>query len=269
MPAITLPFGSIFYREKGTGPALVMLMGTGADHTSWARQLPVVSKEFRVIAPDNRGSGRSTPPPPPDVTTDVLAGEVLAFLDALGVDRFHLAGFSFGAALAIEVALQASSRVISASFHAGWAGPNDVTTPHLERSRARIREGGVERFLESALRRNFSPAAQERDPAAFDAFVKTVVHSTTRPTAEGVLAQANAGLLFDARERLPALVMPVMVTAGEFDPVAPPAVAAELARGIPGARLHIFRGERAWHATPLEMPDEFNALLLEFHGSHR
>ncbi|HYC79373.1 MAG TPA: alpha/beta fold hydrolase, partial [Planctomycetota bacterium] len=193
MPVVDLPHGAVFYREKGAGDPLVMLMGTGADHTSWARQTPALARRFRVITPDNRGSGRSLPPPPPAWRMADFAAETLAFLDALGVDAFHLLGYSFGAALAMEVALAAGDRVRSASFHAGWAGPNPVTSAALRRSLERLEESGVEGFLDAACRRNFSPAFREERPAEFEAFLRNVKGSVTRPTAEGVRAQALAG----------------------------------------------------------------------------
>src|SRR5687768_8058045 len=102
---LRLPFGSISFREKGLGDPLVLLMGTGADHTSWARQFHVLGSRFRVIAPDNRGSGRSEPPPEDGATMKSFAREHLSFLDALGVERFHVAGYSLGAAIAMELAL--------------------------------------------------------------------------------------------------------------------------------------------------------------------
>jgi pimeloyl-ACP methyl ester carboxylesterase len=265
MPNVALPDGNVCYREKGSGPALVLLMGAGADHTSWARQFTPLSVRFRVIAPDNRGAGRSLPSPPTGWTTADFARETLAFLDLLGVERFHVAGFSFGAAVATEVALAAPDRVVAASFHSGWAGPNDRTTAALERSLARLGEDGVASYLEAACRRNFSPAFQTGDPAAFEAFVRNVAQSKTRPEEAGVRAQAEAGLAHDARDRLATLTMPVLVTTGEHDPLAGPPVAEDFARRIPGARLSIFRGPRAYHAIPLEMADAFNAALIDFH----
>jgi pimeloyl-ACP methyl ester carboxylesterase len=240
-------------------------MGAGADHTSWARQITALSDRFRVIAPDNRGSGRSLPPPPPGWSVADFAAETLAFLSVLGVDRFHVAGFSFGAAIAMEAALAAPDRVVAASFHAGWAGPGPTVTAALERGFATLRKDGVAAYLEAACRRNFSPAFQHDDPAAFASFLQNVLRSATRPTAEGVAAQASAGLRHDVRARLPALRMPVLVTTGEHDPLAGPDVAGELAASIPGARLHVFRGPRAYHALPLEMASEFNARLADFH----
>jgi pimeloyl-ACP methyl ester carboxylesterase len=266
MPTVDLPHGAVYYREKGAGPALVLLMGTGADHTSWARQFTPLAERFRVIAPDNRGSGRSLPPPPPGYGVADFAAETLEFLSRLGVDRFHVAGFSFGAAVAMEVAWAGGARVASASFHAGWAGPNASTSAALGRSLAVLETEGVEAFLLAACRRNFSPAFQHDDPAVFASFLKNVVQSATRPTLAGVLAQARAGAAHDIRDRLPSLRLPVLVTTGEHDPLAGPAVAEEIASLVPGAKLRIFRGPRAYHALPLEIADEFNAALLDFHG---
>lgn len=267
MPLVALPSGDVCYREKGSGPTLVLLMGAGADHTSWARQFGPLSATHRVVAPDNRGSGRSLPPPPAGWTTADFARETLAFLDALGVGRFHVCGFSFGAAIATEVALAAPSRVVAASFHAGWAGPRPATSAALERSAAVLRDGGVAAYLEAACRRNFSPAFREGDPAAFAAFLRNVTESRTRPTLDGIVAQSAAARAHDARSRLPTLRMPVLITAGEHDPLAGPDAAEEFAALVPGSRLEIFRGPRAWHAIPLEMPDAFNALVAAFHAA--
>jgi pimeloyl-ACP methyl ester carboxylesterase len=262
VPAIELPFGHIFFREKGSGVPLVLLMGTGADHTSWARQFTPLSAAFRLIAPDNRGSGRSGPPPT-DATTARFSADCLLFLDALGIREFHVSGYSFGAAIAMEVALAAPDRVLRASFHAGWAGPNPATTAALDLSLEAARRG-VDVFLDAACRRNMSPEFQKSP--AFETFLDNVKRSAARPTRDGIISQTTAGLRHDVRARLGGLAIPTLVTTGEHDPVAPPRVAEELASLIPRARLEIFLGPRAWHSIPLEMPDAFNRLMLEFHG---
>jgi pimeloyl-ACP methyl ester carboxylesterase len=263
LTTLRLPFGSISFREKGLGDPLVLLMGTGADHTSWARQFHVLGSRFRVIAPDNRGSGRSEPPPEDGATTKSFAREHLSFLDALGVERFHVAGYSLGAAIAMELALLAPTRILAASFHAGWAGPNPATTAALEASLAAAGRSAAE-FLEAACRRNLSAAF--RESPAFAGFLRNVLGSATPPSQQGILVQTRAGLAHDVRARLPGLGVRALVTTGEHDPVAPLPVAEELAALIPGARLHVFRGLRAWHSIPVEMAEEFNALIAEFHG---
>lgn len=263
MPSVGIPAGSIFFREKGDGAALVLVMGTGADHTSWARQIAALAGTFRILAPDNRGSGRSTPAPGDDATCATFATDVIGVVDALGIGDFHVAGYSLGAAIAMEVALRCQQRVLGASFHAGWGWPNPATTTALERSLTAATES-ANAFLEAACRRNLS--REFRESPAFESFLWNVTHGAHRATQRGIVAQTKAGLRHDIRGRIERLTCPVLVTAGEHDPVAPPEVAEDLAASIPGARLHVFRGPRAWHATPIEMWQEFNDVLLRFHG---
>ena len=179
MTTLEFPFGTLAFRERGTGPPLLLVMGTGADHTSWARQIPALARDFRVIAPDNRGSGRSVPAPSLGATTASFAAEALALLDALGVGSFHVAGYSFGAAIAMELMMLAPERTLAASLHAGWAGPNPATTSALTLS-LEVAHRGPEAFLEAACRRNMSPAFREN--SAFPRFLQNVLESATLPT---------------------------------------------------------------------------------------
>jgi pimeloyl-ACP methyl ester carboxylesterase len=92
----------IAYERKGEGPPLILLHGFVGDSREWRRQIDELSDEFMVVAWDAPGCGRSSDPPAtfrfPDYA-DCLA----AFVDALGLGRPHVAGLSFGGALALEL----------------------------------------------------------------------------------------------------------------------------------------------------------------------
>ena len=65
MPFVTLESGvEIFYETQGEGPPLLLVSGTGHDHTFWSAQLPLLSTDYRCIVFDNRGVGKSTAPAP-------------------------------------------------------------------------------------------------------------------------------------------------------------------------------------------------------------
>jgi 3-oxoadipate enol-lactonase len=76
--------------------------------------------------------------------------------------------------------------------------------------------------------------------------------------------QAQAYLHFDALDRLGGIKAPTLVIVGEQDLLTPPWVACEVARGIPGALLKIVTGDGSSHLVPLERPDEFNQLVMDF-----
>jgi len=117
----------IAYVEIGDGPPLVLLHGALASTgPAWAGSsvahvddLPTLAKRFRVIAPDTRGSGATRHPGGP-AGFDVLATDVIAFIEALGLDRPLIAGFSEGGATASLVALRRPGLIRALVNHGGF-----------------------------------------------------------------------------------------------------------------------------------------------------
>ncbi|MCS6802971.1 MAG: alpha/beta hydrolase [Chloroflexota bacterium] len=106
----TTSHGQLHFREAGTGEPLVLLHHSTRSSDVWREIAPCLAARFRVLALDTPGFGSSPPPAAPPG----LAGYTQAFLealDSLGVDRFALFGFLTGAALALELAARAPSRV--------------------------------------------------------------------------------------------------------------------------------------------------------------
>src|SRR6185436_17625567 len=119
----------LYYEWHGPedGTPVVLVMGLGGDSTAWPFQLAALVPRRRVLVFDNRGAGQSDAPDYA-YTTRGMAEDLLALLDALGVERVHLLGLSLGGAIAQETALAAPARVASLQLHATWAGPH----PYLE-----------------------------------------------------------------------------------------------------------------------------------------
>ena len=96
--------------EQGTGIPIVLLHGIPESWQCWKHQIPSLARQFRVIAPDLKGYGKSGKGDG-DYSMTCVAGEVLALLDAIGVDDFHLAGHDWGVAISDNIISQASHRV--------------------------------------------------------------------------------------------------------------------------------------------------------------
>lgn len=117
----------IAYREVGDGPPLVLLHGalisTGpawaGSRVAHVDHLGTLAEHFRVIAPDTRGSGATRHPGGP-AGFDVLTQDVIALIEALHLERPHLAGFSEGGATATLVALRRPDLVGSLVNHSGF-----------------------------------------------------------------------------------------------------------------------------------------------------
>ena len=110
MPQVDLDGLTINYDVQGEGEPLLLIHYTSADHACWAFQLPAYTDHFSCIAIDLPGTGESDKPPGP-YSTDGLADQVAAFLDAIGIEQAHVAGMSFGAAVGIHLAARHPGRV--------------------------------------------------------------------------------------------------------------------------------------------------------------
>ena len=109
MPMARLPNDIELYHEvHGDGEPVLLLMGTGADHTFWTPQIEPYSKRFKTIVIDARGTGRSTRPADPTTCTmSVMAEDALHLLDHRGIERAHISGLSLVSTVAQELALMA------------------------------------------------------------------------------------------------------------------------------------------------------------------
>src|SRR5579872_1802579 len=203
-----MPFASsngitLYYEIHGEGPNLVLIEGIGYSSWMWYRQLPAFSRYFRTLIYDNRGVGQSDKPHGPyshEQNADDLAG----LLDCLGWQRTHVLGVSMGGFIAQEFALKYPARVdklvlVSTAF----GGPNMVPLP-MEAIRALTPDMSVpprERF-----RRAMPVAFADRDwpvknPTEFEQILDWREEHVQPP--EAALAQMQAGMTFNAEQRLP------------------------------------------------------------------
>lgn len=129
----------IAYRERGVGPPVVLLHGWPLDSREWRRQLDGLSDEFRVVAWDAPGAGRSSDPPETARLPD-WADWLAEFIQVLELAPAHVAGLSFGGGLALELFRQHPEVVrslILISAYAGWGGslPPEEVRQRLEVTR--------------------------------------------------------------------------------------------------------------------------------------
>ena len=245
----------LFWQADGD-PArapLLLLHSLGTDHRLWDGVVRALSGQVWLLRPDARGHGASSPPPG-DATMDTLAADALAVLDAAGVARAAVAGVSMGGMVAMQMALSAPGRLSALAVCNSTA---DLTgEPWADRVSV-IRQLGVPILAEMILSGWFTRAVLRANPP----YVAAVRAGLARQDTGGYAACAAALASFSLRARLPAITVPTLVVAGEFDTATPSATGAEpIAAAIPGARLvRLPTG----HLSPLEQPDAVAALLAE------
>jgi pimeloyl-ACP methyl ester carboxylesterase len=248
----------IGYASAGDGASLVLLHGAWCDSRAWRWQLDGLAADFAVAAWDAPGCGRSSDPPPgwglPEYA-DCLA----AWLGAVGSERPHLLGLSWGGALALELYRRhpdVPASLVLASTYAGWAGSlaREVVAERLERA-----VGELERPPEEWAAGYLPGLLTEAAPPGLVAEIEAMICGL-HPAGTRTMLQAMAEA--DLRDVLPRIDVPTLLLYGDLDTRSPLNIAEELHAGIPGSRLIVLPG--VGHLANAERPDEFNAAVRDF-----
>jgi 3-oxoadipate enol-lactonase len=254
----------LFYEVHGQGPPLVLVMGIGYDSSVWTlQQVPVLSTRFRVVLIDNRDVGRSSRADHSYTIAD-MADDVAGVLEALNIDRTHLLAASMGCMIGMEFALRHSDHLDRLVLTGPAAAPaRSAVDPISTWNWVKANDSSGEVFGGQQLTWLFSSAFQ-RNQAAVQGLIAFLASNPNPVEPEAYDRQAQAYLQFDALDRLGGIKAPTLVIVGEQDLLTPPWIAYEVASGIPGAQFKIVTGDGSSHLVPLERPDEFNQLVMDF-----
>ena len=256
----------IYYEVHGSGEPLLLVMGLGANATGWYAQIPAFSKEYRVIAFDNRGAGRSEKPNEP-YTMPQMAEDAIGVLDAVGAGSAHVFGMSLGGMIAQELALRHPERVKTLILGGTMCGGRKATFagPQLVRQFMALAGLPLEQAAEKGLTLLYSDGFIARNSGRLVERALSVSHLT--PPIHALQRQFTAVIGFNTYDRLSAIHVPTLVLVGTADGIIPPANSRVLAETIPGARLVEFKG--AGHGFLVECADEVNAVVLDFLWPYR
>jgi 3-oxoadipate enol-lactonase len=261
-----------FYEDSGEGPEVVFIHGYGGDLRLWDGQVPpLIDAGFRVIRYDARGHGRSMIAPD-GYTYENYSADLRDLLDRLNVERpateslevgaVHLVGLSMGGGIALQFALdyptRATSLTLVDSTLPGFTYGEDAAG-RIEALMVAVRTQGAHAALESVYLQHPFFDGIRQVPEQFQ-FVREIVLGFQAPDMhEG---GRPPGYRPDLTGRLGDLAAPTLIILGEHDIPDFHLIASVLAENIPRARLETIRG--CWHLPPIEKPDEFNRLLVDF-----
>ena len=265
MPITDLSTGiEMYYEIEGTGDPLLLIMGTGADHTNWAAQVEAYRDHYTVITYDARGTGQSThPPDASDYSMRILADDAAALLDFLGVERAHVSGLSLGSATSQELAVNHPERVATLQLHCTWGRSDEWFIRMIDTNETYILHDDPAGYIRTALLWVASPTFINDRPDEVEAFERGfILDNPHPPSKQGLLGHFHADKTHDALDRLGAVEVPTLITSGEVDWQVPTRYGLEVQEAMPGSTMHVFRGPRSSHIAFHEMVDEWNAFTL-------
>jgi pimeloyl-ACP methyl ester carboxylesterase len=254
---------NLYYEVHGEGQPLLLIMGYGSNSGHWFVILPHLASRFNVIIFDNRGTGRSDKPDIP-YTAEMMTGDIIGLLDAIGIGAANVFGVSMGGMIAQELALRYPGRVKKLVLGCtSCGGPHTVkSSPEataflFDPERARLSD---EERAYSTVPWLWNEDFIDKHPEAVKRYVKTTTQYPT-PT-HGYICQGNFILSHDTYDRLPQIKAPALVMCGARDRLIPPENSKILASRIPGAELVIF--EKAGHGFISDTADESSDKIIRF-----
>lgn len=250
--------------EAGTGEPLVLLHPFPLDANYWAPQLAAVPAGWRALAPDFRGFGTQGAGDEPVTSVDDYARDVLAALDARGVDRAVVAGVSMGGYVAFALLRLAPRRVRALVL----ANTRMDADPPEGRAKRKAMLELIAREGSEGVARDMPPllgAGTTRDRPEVVRRVRAMVAAAP---AAGMAAAVKAMMARpDSTATVAAFTGPALVVSGSEDTLTPPPLQQALQAAMPNAVLETI--DDAGHLASFEQPAAFNAVLLRFLHSLR
>lgn len=261
----TIQCGSVLtnYHDVGEGPNVLLLHGSGPGVSAWANwrlAIGALSQHFRVLAPDLAGFGFTQTPHDHQHTRESWLEQITGFLDAMGVDRAHVIGNSFGGSLALALAISHPERVERLVLMGSVGVQFDITPgldavwgyePSVENMKAIMQVFTYDKSIagdelaELRYRASIRPGVHEAYASMFPAPRQRWVDAMSHPESD-----------------IRAITAPTLLLHGRDDQVIPLTTSLTMLEWINDSQLHIFG--RCGHWTQIEHADEFHRLVADF-----
>jgi len=261
MPTVALNGLDLYYEQRGHGPRLLFLNGSGASIGTTEPMITPFCARFDVLVHDQRGLGRTSIPDAP-FTMAQYAADAAALLDHVGWDTCRVIGISFGGMVAQELAVTWPERIERLALvctSPGGIAPSYplhevAALPADERAAVQLR----------ILDRRFTPEWFETHPndrLLLQGMAQRALIEKTDEQLRGEAEQLQARRYHDVVDRLGNIGCPTLVASGRFDGIAPVENGRLIADRIPGAELRLYDGGHAfWLQDHQALPDLFEFL---------
>lgn len=256
MPKFTSNNAKINYQTFGdeNNPAIVFSNSLGTKFTMWQPQIDALQNDFYVICYDTRGHGQSSAPQGP-YTIDQLGQDVINLLDHLNIKKTSFCGISMGGLTGQWLALH-KPEYFNHVIVCNTAAKIGQEQAWNERA-ALVREQGLQPIAATAASRWFT----ERFIQSQTQIVQSLSNDLAAGSAEGYASCCEALAKADLREDLKNISVPVLVIAGQKDPITTVADGQFMVNRIPDSQLAEIN---ASHISNIEQPEAFNDILKTF-----
>jgi len=269
MPKIKTADGvSLYYEESGIGTPVVFVHEFAGDYRTWEPQMRRFSRSHRCVTYSQRGYPPSDVPADPALYgQDIARGDVIAVMDALGIEKAHVVGHSMGAYTALHVGLRHPGRCISVTAAGcGWGSLPDPAARQAMRVQAAetanlFTENSMAQaaaiYADTATRQ----AQKYKDPRGYAEFSRLLGEQSAQGHALTMtMLQSKRPTLWDLEAGLKKFSVPLLIIVGDEDETCLDG-SVFLKRTVPTAALLVI--PRSGHTITSEEPGAVNAALAE------
>jgi len=249
-----------YYVDDGprSRPTVVLVHGFPLSSEMWQSQIKALKKDYRVIAYDLRGQGRSGAGDG-QFTLESLVDDLIALLDKLKIEKAILCGLSMGGYVSLR-AVERESRRVSGLILCDTKSEADTDEAKLARAATikSIKKLGVKLFAENFLRGALSPPSMS-DQHLVNTATKLICRNKPLGLCGTLLALAGRT---DTSKFLPMISVPTLILVGDSDKITPPDLSRRMHSAIQGSELRLI--PESGHLSSMENPTEFNSYVLSF-----
>lgn len=255
----------IAYKQFGSGPPMVMIMGYAGTMDMWpSALLQGLSKEYTVIIFDNRGMGLTTSSPQ-DYSIPLFAQDTAGLMQALNISHAHVFAWSMGADIAQEMAIEYPEKVDGLILYAADSGGKEAISPSPEVIAVLTNTSGTDQERGTRLVSLLFPGSWFRTHPDFYSYFPRITESS-QPDDIGRQAMAlehwNGSF-----SRLPQIKARTLLVTGTEDVITPPENSFIIGGEIPGAWVVQFRD--AGHGLMYQYPQELADTVIFFLNSQK
>lgn len=249
----------LYYEVEGTGENLLLISPLGGDSSYWTRQSQELSRHYKVISFDSRGTGFSSECDQ-SYSTLVMAQDALALLKKLGVERTHVVGLAMGGLVAQHMAVMRPELVDRMVLASSYARAHENLSSIVAEWQKVALQNGMEELFDLCLASLFSESFVKDADGEVDK-LRTFFHLNLQ-SPNSFVYQSTAGIRHDTTAVLDRINCPTLVLHGEADRVVDKSLADELASGIRNSCFKVIAD--APHFMNWEHAARFNDEVLQF-----
>jgi 3-oxoadipate enol-lactonase len=264
MPKIQANGISLYYEQHGwdkDADVAVLSNGVLMSTASWAMQVPVLAKHFRVLVYDCRGMWQSDHPAGP-YSMEQHADDLAALLDALRIERAHIAGISYGSEISLIFGYKYPHRTLSVIASSAVSQVDPLLRGIIESWIVAARAKDPELFFRVTYPTNFSETWIAANQAALDGARMRYRTLDFDAVLELLLSFSHLNITSELKK----IIAPTLVIVGEQDILKPRKYAEIIAREVPRSEFVVV--PNSGHAVCWEQAGLFNTLILGFLAKH-